>query len=186
MYTYLQILYIMYPETDWQTLNVPTTAFVRTSLNWAFAVSKSKSDSNCKVVAFEFFTRSRPLLLFLDLRLPVCEYQQKFRQIKQTQLEKLFSNHLEQVHPLWYLHLIIHFLDRWAIFALTTPAALPSSDVWQQKRVKTRQNIAMLSVRCKCAFFIQIPCFCLCFWFSVLWPWILAAFSWDGARPKHK
>lgn len=54
-----------------QNKNIPTTSFVRSSLNWAFAVSKSKSDSNCKVVAVGFFTRSWPLLLFLDLRLPV-------------------------------------------------------------------------------------------------------------------
>lgn len=50
--------------------NIPMTSFVRSSLNWAFAVSKSKSESNSKVVALEFLARSCPLLLVLDLRLP--------------------------------------------------------------------------------------------------------------------
>lgn len=58
-------------------VNIPTTSFVRSSLNWAFAVSKSKSDSNCSVVAFELFTISCPLARFLDLRLPACEHQEK-------------------------------------------------------------------------------------------------------------
>lgn len=50
-------------------LNIPLISLVRSSLNCAFADSKSKSDSNCKVVGLEVFTRSWPLLLFLDLRL---------------------------------------------------------------------------------------------------------------------
>lgn len=43
------------------------------SLNWALAVSKSKSDSNFRVVPFEFFTSSWPLIRFLDLRLAAVQ-----------------------------------------------------------------------------------------------------------------
>lgn len=46
------------PQLTDSLSNMPEVSFVMSSLNCAFAVSKSKSDSNCKVVALEFFTRS--------------------------------------------------------------------------------------------------------------------------------
>lgn len=57
-------------------MNPPITSFVRSFLNWAFADSKSKSDSNFRVLDFEFFTSNWPLLQFLDLRLPAQEHRQ--------------------------------------------------------------------------------------------------------------
>lgn len=86
-FTYIQLaLYCIWDWIDrYLTVNLPSTSFVRSSLNWAFAVSKSKSDSNCKVVAFEFFTSSWPLLLFLDLRLPAPEKVQTNTAVKLVQ-----------------------------------------------------------------------------------------------------
>lgn len=102
---------------DRYPLNTPAISFVISSLNCAFAVSKSKSDSNCKVVALEFFRRSWPLLLFLDLRLPACEYWKKFRCVGQNKKQKQththkktllwdwFTDHLEQAHLLSNIYL---------------------------------------------------------------------------------
>lgn len=122
--------------------NIPTTSFVRSSLNCAFAVSKSKSDSNCRVVALEFFTRSWPLLRFLDLRLPAREHQNELRQITQSPPWNWFSNYLKQVHLL--LEIYISHRQRSHISLLWQICASPHSSLTAET---DKTNIAVLSVR---------------------------------------
>lgn len=52
---------------------------MRWSLNSAFAVSKSKSASNSKDATLEFFAKSWPRLLVLDLRLAENNHQSQFK-----------------------------------------------------------------------------------------------------------